>query len=53
MKRKIAVSVIAAVAVLGAVPASAQFYKGKRVTMLINYGAGGPTDVEGRLIYQK
>jgi tripartite-type tricarboxylate transporter receptor subunit TctC len=40
----------AAAAVLCAAPASAQFYKGKRVTMLINYGAGGPTDIEGRII---
>ena len=30
--------------------AQAQFYKGKRVTMLINYGAGGPTDIEGRIV---
>lgn len=26
------------------------FYKGKRVTYLINYAASGPTDVEGRLL---
>jgi tripartite-type tricarboxylate transporter receptor subunit TctC len=25
------------------------FYKGKRLTVLINYAAGGPTDIEGRL----
>jgi tripartite-type tricarboxylate transporter receptor subunit TctC len=50
MNRKLVVSVIAAVAVLGGAPASAQFYKGKRVTMLINYGAGGPTDIEGRIV---
>ncbi|MGH8733798.1 MAG: hypothetical protein ACREVB_08960 [Burkholderiales bacterium] len=32
--------------------ASAQsdpFYKGKRLTVLINFSAGGPTDIEGRL----
>lgn len=39
---------LAAVGVTG--PVQAQFYKGKRITVLINYGAGGPTDVEGRLI---
>ena len=50
MKKSLAVSVIAAVAVLGGASASAQFYKGKRVTMLINYGAGGPTDIEGRIV---
>ncbi|MDO9440567.1 MAG: tripartite tricarboxylate transporter substrate-binding protein [Beijerinckiaceae bacterium] len=25
------------------------FYKGKRINLLINYAAGGPTDIEGRL----
>src|SRR3979409_2227581 len=25
------------------------FYKGKRLTVLINFAAGGPTDIEGRL----
>jgi tripartite-type tricarboxylate transporter receptor subunit TctC len=25
------------------------FYKGKRLSVLINYGAGGPADIEGRL----
>jgi tripartite-type tricarboxylate transporter receptor subunit TctC len=25
------------------------FYKDKRLTVLVNYAAGGPTDVEGRL----
>jgi tripartite-type tricarboxylate transporter receptor subunit TctC len=37
---------------LVAVPDSAvaQMYKGKTVTMIINYPAGGPTDIEGRII---
>lgn len=39
-----------AITVSWAGAAQAQFYKGKRITVLINYGAGGPTDVEGRLI---
>lgn len=26
------------------------FYKGKRLTLLVNYAAGGPTDVEARLL---
>jgi len=33
-------------------PAQAQsdaFYKGKRLTLLINFAAGGPADIEGRL----
>jgi tripartite-type tricarboxylate transporter receptor subunit TctC len=28
----------------------APFYKGKALTIIINYAAGGPTDIEGRLI---
>lgn len=50
MYTRIALSAFAAAAMLCAGPATAQFYKGKRVTMLINYGAGGPTDIEGRII---
>ena len=32
--------------------ALAQFYKGKTITMIINYPAGGPTDIEGRIVAQ-
>ena len=39
---------LAAVAFSGT--ASAQFYKGKTLTLLINYPSGGPTDIEGRII---
>jgi putative tricarboxylic transport membrane protein len=37
---------------LNALPAAADepFYKGKRLTVLVNYAAGGPTDIEGRLL---
>ncbi len=35
---------------LSASPASAQFYKGKTLNVLINYGAGGNTDVQGRSV---
>jgi tripartite-type tricarboxylate transporter receptor subunit TctC len=37
---------------LGAGPARADepFYSGKRLTLLINFAPGGPTDVEGRLL---
>ena len=40
-----------ALAVLLASAAAAEepFYKGKRLTLLINFAAGGPTDIEGRL----
>ena len=30
--------------------AHAQFYKGKTITMIVNYPAGGPTDLEGRIV---
>ncbi|MBI2090462.1 MAG: hypothetical protein HYT78_17260 [Deltaproteobacteria bacterium] len=30
--------------------AEAPFYKGKTLTVIINYAAGGPTDIEGRLV---
>ena len=32
--------------------AKAQFYKGKTITMIVNYPAGGPTDLEGRIVAQ-
>src|SRR5207247_10363911 len=28
------------------------YYKGKRITLLINFAAGGPTDIAGRLFAQ-
>jgi tripartite-type tricarboxylate transporter receptor subunit TctC len=43
------------VMLLGAVipnAASAQFFKGKTITMIVNYPAGGPTDLEGRIVAQ-
>ncbi|MBI4529813.1 MAG: hypothetical protein HY695_38940 [Deltaproteobacteria bacterium] len=30
--------------------ADTPFYKGKTLTVIINYAAGGPTDIEGRLV---
>lgn len=33
-----------------AIPAEAPFYQGKRITFLINFTAGGPTDIEGRIV---
>ena len=32
--------------------ARAQFYKGKTITEIVNYPAGGPTDLEGRIVAQ-
>ena len=39
----------AAALTLSAAYADEPFYKGKRLTVMINYGAGGPADIEGRL----
>jgi tripartite-type tricarboxylate transporter receptor subunit TctC len=54
MRRHAACFVFSLVAAFAAAPdvASAQsdpFYKGKRLTLLINFAAGGPADIEGRL----
>jgi tripartite-type tricarboxylate transporter receptor subunit TctC len=38
-----------AVLLPGAALADEPFYKGKRLTVLINFAPGGPTDIEGRL----
>jgi tripartite-type tricarboxylate transporter receptor subunit TctC len=32
--------------------AQTPFYKGKTITMIVNYPAGGPTDLEGRIVAQ-
>jgi len=37
-------------AAASAARADAPFYKGKTLTLLINFAAGGPTDIEGRLL---
>jgi len=44
-------ALLAAALVLPAAPAGAQFYKGKTLTLLVNYGVGGNADTEAR-IYQ-
>jgi putative tricarboxylic transport membrane protein len=41
-------AMLAAIALPGG--AEAQFYKGKTLTMIINYPPGGPTDIEGRIV---
>jgi tripartite-type tricarboxylate transporter receptor subunit TctC len=43
----------AILSVLGVAPsfsAETPFYRGKTLTVLINFAAGGPTDIEGRLV---
>src|SRR5215510_14848905 len=46
-KRTLAVS---AAIVLAATPAGAQFYKGKTLTLLVNYDVGGNIDTEARIL---
>jgi len=51
--RNAALAVLTAcVLMIGTHTASAdeQFYKGKRLVVLVNYAAGGPTDIEARLL---
>ena len=52
-RRSLVIAGLAALAV-GVVSDSAlaQFYRGKTITMIINYPAGGPTDIEGRIVAQ-
>ena len=58
MARRIARSAIAVCAVLAGLlmPAAAQpveeFYKGRTVTLVISFGAGGLNDIAGRLVAQ-
>ncbi len=46
-----AVALICACFLFGTVSSRADdpFYRGKRITLLINFASGGPTDIEGRL----
>lgn len=46
--RLLATASVFAIALAGTATAK-DYYKGKRLTVLINYSAGGPTDIEGRL----
>lgn len=43
---------VAGAVLLATVPASAQFYKGKTLNVVINYGAGGNTTVQARLFME-
>jgi tripartite-type tricarboxylate transporter receptor subunit TctC len=51
MKRAVLFLSCVTLLVSAAISASAQepYYRGKRLTVLINFAAGGPTDIEGRL----
>lgn len=50
LRRFLAAVVLIALAAVTPESALAQLYKGKTITMIINYPAGGPTDIEGRII---
>jgi len=41
---------LCALACASAAFAADPFYKGKRLTLLVNFAPGGPTDIEGRLL---
>jgi hypothetical protein len=46
---RVGAALCAAVIAAGAAHADEPFYKGRRLTILINFAPGGPTDIEGRL----
>lgn len=50
---KLAGAVIAAVAVVCSLPAQAQQWPNKAVRIIVPFGAGGGTDIQGRLLGQK
>ncbi|WP_226577096.1 Bug family tripartite tricarboxylate transporter substrate binding protein [Acuticoccus sediminis] len=53
MRLKLLAAASALAAAIGFGPAQAETdYSGETVTLLINYGAGGSTDIEGRIIAQ-
>src|ERR1043166_2683974 len=45
-----AAAVAACVVLASPAHADDPFYKGKRLTLLINFGVGGPADIEGRIV---
>jgi hypothetical protein len=51
MTRAILAALIALFTLAGG-NAQAQLYKGKTITMIVNYPAGGPTDIEARIVAQ-
>src|ERR1700693_6412931 len=47
--RPAALVLAASLGLAASAQADEPFYKGKRLTLLINFAVGGPTDIEGRL----
>lgn len=49
MRTRLAILPISLAAILSATSAQAQYFKGKVITLIINYAAGGNADTEGRI----
>jgi tripartite-type tricarboxylate transporter receptor subunit TctC len=49
LRKLLLIMVVACLAAIKPVRADEPFYKDKRLTILINFAVGGPTDIEGRL----
>ena len=49
-RRLLLVIVVSALCAASSFAADTPFYRGKTLTVLINFAAGGPTDIEGRLV---
>ena len=49
MRVRIAAATLALMVLAAPAQANDPFYKGKRLSVMINYGAAGPADIEGRL----
>jgi tripartite-type tricarboxylate transporter receptor subunit TctC len=52
ISRTIAACGLVALAAVAPDSAEAQFYRGKTIIVIVNYPAGGPTDLEGRIVAQ-
>ncbi|MDP1673148.1 MAG: tripartite tricarboxylate transporter substrate-binding protein, partial [Burkholderiales bacterium] len=52
-KLKLAGAVVAAATIALSIPAQAQQWPSKPVRMIVPFGAGGGTDIQGRLLAQK
>src|SRR5262245_15281888 len=48
--RAVMLALCAALVSMAHATADEPYYKGKRLTLIINFAAGGPTDIEGRLL---
>ena len=49
MRAAVVLCVVLVLSGIQAAQAADPYFKGKRITMIVNFAAGGPTDIEGRL----